>query len=120
MHIPSDGKQKYIEAYSHSLLAKEWGVSLITLDSHAKDNAWDIEHKLYWQDVAIEVLKKGTEEHNYSAVKELLKAVGITRPVGRPPKSEVDRHIAIEARITAEYQKDLDRMSLVKPLKAVN
>ncbi|WP_433884789.1 hypothetical protein [Pseudomonas vranovensis] len=119
MHIPSDGKQKYIEAYSHSLLAKEWGVSLITLDSHAKDNAWDIEHKLYWQDVAIEVLKKGTEEHNYSAVKELLKAVGITRPVGRPPKSEVDRHIAIEAKIAADYQKDVERLSAVYPLKKV-
>lgn len=118
--IPEDGKQKYIEAYSHSLLAKEWGVSLITLDMHAKENAWDIEHRLYWQDVAIEVLKKGTEEHNYSAVKELLKAVGITRPVGRPPKSEVERHIAVEAKITAEYQKDLDRMNSTHPLKVVN
>lgn len=120
MNIPEDGKQKYIEAYSHSLLAKEWGVSLITLDKHAKENAWDVEHKLYWQDVAIEVLKKGTEEHNYSAVKELLKAVGITRPVGRPPKLEVERHIAVEAKIAADYQKDLDRMRSIHPLKAVN
>ncbi|MDH4568413.1 hypothetical protein E8E95_17160 [Pseudomonas sp. BN414] len=73
-----------------------------------------------WQDVAIEVLKKGTEEHNYSAVKELLKAVGITRPVGRPPKAEVERHIAVEAKIAADYQKDLDRMNSIHPLKAVN
>lgn len=120
MNIPEDGKQKYIEAYSHSLLAKEWGVSLITLDEHAKENAWDIEHKLYWQDVAIEVLKKGTEEHNYSAVKELLKAVGITRPVGRPPKSEVTRQIAIEKKIAEEYQRDIDRLIQVKPFKVVN
>lgn len=120
MNIPEDGKQKYIEAYSHSLLAKEWGVSLLTLDKYAKENAWDIEHKLYWQDVAIEVLKKGTEEHNYSAVKELLKAVGITRPVGRPPKAEVERHIAAEAKIENEFQKDIARMSASLPLKVVN
>lgn len=120
MSIPEDGKQKYIEAYSHNLLAKEWGVSLITLDKHAKENAWDIEHKLYWQDVILEVLKKGTEEHNYSAVKELLKAVGITRPVGRPPKLEVERQIAVEAKIAAEYQKDTDRLNSISPLKVVN
>lgn len=120
MNIPEDGKQKYIEAYSHSLLAKAWGVSLLTLDKYAKENAWDIEHKLYWQDVAIEALKKGTEEHNYSAVKELLKTVGITRPVGRPPKLEVERHIAVEAKIAADYQKDLDRMNSVLPLKSTH
>ena len=119
MSIPTDGKQKYIEAYSHSLLAKEWGVSLITLDKHAKDNAWDIEHKLYWQDLAIEVLKKGAEEHNYVAVKELLKAVGITRPVGRPPKSEVERYIVAEAKLENEFQKDIARMSNGLPLKSV-
>lgn len=116
--IPADGKQKYIEAYSHNLLAKEWGVSLMTLDKYAKDNAWDIEHKLYWQDVAIEALKKGVEEHNYVAVKELLKAVGITRPVGRPKKLDIERHIAIEAKIEDEYQRDVARMKAGSPLKA--
>lgn len=119
MNIPDDAKQKYVEAYSHGLLAKQWGISLSTLDTLAKDNAWDLEHKLYWQDVAIEALKKGTEEHNYAAVKELLKAVGITRPVGRPPKSEIQKHIAIEARIEQEYQQDIDRLSNGLPLKAV-
>lgn len=119
MSIPTDGKQKYIEAYSHSLLAKEWGVSLITLDKHAKENAWDIEHKLYWQDLAIEVLKKGAEEHNYVAVKELLKTVGITRPVGRPPKSEVERYIVAEAKLENEFQKDIARLQAGLPLKSV-
>ncbi len=119
MNIPDDGKQKYIEAYSHSVLAKQWDISLLTLDKHAKENAWDIEHKLYWQDVAIEMLKKGAEEANYVAVKELLKAVGITRPVGRPTKVEVERHIAIEARIENDYLQDIARLGKESSLKAV-
>jgi hypothetical protein len=119
MSIPVDGRQTYIEAHSHNILAKQWGVSLSTLDRYAKENAWDVEHKLYWQDQAIEVLKKGTLEQNYVAVKELLKAVGITRPVGRPPKAEVNKYIAAEAKLDNEFQKDIDRLQGGTPLKSV-
>lgn len=111
MNIPEDGKQKYIEATSLINLAKEWGVSLTTLETVAKEEGWDREHKLYWQDKAISILKETASEDNLTAVKELLKAMGITRPVGRPPKSEIQRHIAIEARQEQEYQQDLDRLS---------
>lgn len=114
MNIPKDGKQKYIEAYSHTLLAKEWAIGLAALDSYATEQGWDKEHKLYWQDQALEVLKKGCEEHNLVAVKELLKAVGITRPVGRPSKSEVQKQLAIETHIANEFAEDVAR------LKAVN
>lgn len=112
MSIPIDGKQKYIETYSHNLLAKDWSISLLTLDTYASEQGWDREHKLYWQDVALEVLKKGAEEHNLVAVKELLKAMGHTRPVGRPSKSEVDKHIAIEAKIAEDFEADVSRMKL--------
>jgi hypothetical protein len=114
MNMPKDGKQKYMEAYSHGLLAKEWGISLTALDSYATEQGWDREHKLYWQDVALEVLKKGTEEHNLVAVKELLKAVGITRPVGRPSKSEVEKQLAIEAHIANEFAYDVARLKSVR------
>jgi len=113
MNIPNDGKQKYIEAYSHSLLAKDWNISLASLDNHATEQGWDREHKLYWQDLALEVLKKGTEEHNLVAVKELLKAVGITRPVGRPSKSEIQRQLAIETHIANEFAYDVARLKSV-------
>ncbi|MBQ4856241.1 hypothetical protein IMW82_16350 [Rhodanobacter sp. B2A1Ga4] len=114
MSIPKDGKQKYKEAYSHNLLAKDWDISLAALDSYATEQGWDKEHKLYWQDVALEVLKKGTEEHNLVATKELLRAVGITRPVGRPSKSEVQKHLAIEAHIANEFAEDVARLKAVK------
>lgn len=117
MTIPKDGKTKYIEAYSHNLLAKEWSISLSSLDRHAAEQGWDQEHKLYWQDMALEVLKKGAEEHNLVAVKELLKAVGIARPVGRPSKLDLERRMAIEAHIAGEYEYDVARM---EPLRSVN
>lgn len=113
--MPDNGKQKYIEAYSHNLLAKDWGVSLSILQAHASEHGWDREHKVYWQDVALEVLKKGAEEHNLVAVKELLKAVGVSRPVGRPSKADIQRQIAIEARIAGEFEHDVARLKLVTP-----
>lgn len=112
-HIPVEGKKEYVEAYSHSELARKWGVSLSTLDSYAQEEGWDREHKLHWQDIAIEVLKKGAEEHNYVATKELLKAMGIARPVGRPPKAEVEKQKAIALKIDKEFEDDVKRMKLV-------
>lgn len=95
----------------------------LTKDFDSADPArllpWDREHSLYWKDQALEVLKKSCEEHNIAAVKELLKAVAGVRPVGRPPKSEVERHIAIEARIAKEYQADIDRLSDPNHLRLV-
>jgi len=119
MNIPENGKQKYVEASSHVALAKEWGLSLVLLESHANEQGWDREHKLYWQDRAISILKQTASEDNLTAVKELLKAMGISRPVGRPSKSEVERYKAIEARLDDELQQDIDRMRAVSPLKAV-
>ncbi|MFP6861101.1 hypothetical protein [Pseudomonas sp.] len=119
MNIPENGRQQYIEAYSHSDLAKAWSVSLLDLDNYAQENSWSTEHKLYWQDRAIEVLKKGAEEHNYSAVKELLKAVGIARPVGRPSKLSIERQIATEAVAAANWKHDIDRMESIRPLSSV-
>ena len=113
MSIPEKGKQEYIEAYSHHKLASAWGVSLNTLDTYASDHGWDREHKLYWQDRALEVLKMQAEEHNLVAVRELLKAVGIARPVGRPSKADVQKHIAIEAKIADEYEQDAARLRVV-------
>lgn len=112
MSLPNDAKQKYIETYSHSQLAKQWSISLLTLDAYAAEQGWDREHKLYWADVALEVLKKGAEEHNLVAVKELLRAMGHTRAVGRPAKSEVEKHIAIEAKIANDFEADVSRMKL--------
>lgn len=114
MSIPSDGKDQYVKAYSHRKLAKQWDISLNTLQEFAQDNAWDAEHKLHWQDVALEALKMKAEEQEVSAIKELLKATGLSRPVGRPPRSEVQRHIAIEAKAVKEYEDDLARMRLVR------
>jgi hypothetical protein len=115
MGIPSDGKEQYVRAYSHRKLAKDWGMSLNTLQEYAQESGWDGEHRLYWQDVALEALKQKVEEQEVSAIKELLKATGVIRPVGRPPKSEVQRHIAIEAKVAKEYEDDLTRMRLVRP-----
>src|ERR1044072_6696380 len=110
MSIPEDGKSAFIEAYSHSKLAKQWGVSLISLDTYAEEQGWDREHRLYWQDRALEILKRTMEEENVAAVKELLRVTGHTRPVGRPPKTDVQRHIAIEAKIAGEYAADIERL----------
>lgn len=112
--IPSDGKEQYVKAYSHRKLAKSWDINLSSLQEYAQENAWDIEHKLYWQDVALEALKQKVEEQEVSAIKELLKATGISRPVGRPPKAEVQKHIAIEAKVAKEYEEDIARLRLVK------
>jgi hypothetical protein len=112
-------RSSYVRAYSHAQLAKEWGISLASLDQLAVENGWDREHALYWKDQALEVLKKSCEEQNIGAVKELLKAVAGVRPVGRPPKEEVQRHIAIEARIAKEYQADADRLSDPNHLRLV-
>jgi len=118
-NFPSDGKDAYITAYSHAQLAKEWKVSLKSLQAYAEEQGWDKEHKLYWTDQALEVLKKSCEEHNIAAVKELLKAMGNVRPVGRPSKLEVQRHVAIEAKIAEEYEQDLQRMQSSMPLSVV-
>lgn len=113
MSIPSDGKEQYVKAYSHRKLAKDWGINLNSLQEYAQENGWDVEHKLYWADVALEALKMKVEEQEVSAIKELLKATGISCPVGRPPKAEVQRHIAIEARIAKEFEDDMARLRLV-------
>lgn len=112
--IPSDGKEQYVKAYSHRKLANDWDINLNSLQEYAQENAWDVEHKLYWQDVALEALKMKVEEQEVSAIKELLKATGITRPVGRPPKSEVQRHIAIGAKVAKEYEDDITRLKLIR------
>lgn len=108
--IPLDGKDVYVKAYSHKKLAKEWAVTLLALDTHATDEGWDREHKLYWADVAMEALKEGVEERNLVAVKEMLRVTGKTRPVGRPSKAEVQKHLAIEAKIADEFNQDIERM----------
>lgn len=110
MNIPNDAQQEYVEATSHILLAKKWGVSMATLDKQAQENGWDREHSLYWKDKAISILKDSASPDNMGAVKELLKAIGLARPVGRPPKHVVERHIAVEARIEEEFQKDMERL----------
>lgn len=113
MSIPSDGRDEYVKSHSHVGLAKSWGVSLSALNAYAAEQGWDKEHKLYWQDVALEVLKKETEAYNLVATRELLKAMGIARPVGRPSKAEVQRHVALEAKVLAEYDEDVARLKLV-------
>jgi hypothetical protein len=111
MSIYNDTQKKYVEAISHTALAKELGMSLSALEKHALESGWDIEHKLYWQNYAISILKQSASGENITAVKELLRALGISRPVGRPSKQEVQKHIAIEARIEDEYRKDLERLA---------
>lgn len=108
--IPVDGKEKYVTAYSHKKLAKEWETSLLALDEYAIEHGWDREHKLHWADVAMKALKEGVEEGNLVAVKEMLRVAGKTRPVGRPSKLEVQKHLAIEARIANEFDDDIARL----------
>lgn len=117
--IPADGRERYVKAYSHRALAKEWEVSIASLQEYAQDNGWDREHKLHWADVAMEALKMKAEEQEVSAIKELLRATGISRPVGRPSKLEVQKHIAIEARIAEEYEKDIERLRGIPSLSIV-
>jgi hypothetical protein len=117
--VPEDGKSAYIEAYFHAGLAKQWGISLISLDTCAQEQGWDVEHRLYWQERALEILKRTMEEENVAAVKELLRVTGHTRPVGRPPKAEVQRHIAIEAKMANDYAADIERLGVNSTLTLV-
>lgn len=39
--------------------------------------------------------------------------MGIARPVGRPPKAEVERQKAIALKIDKEFEDDVKRMKLV-------
>jgi hypothetical protein len=103
-------KQKYIVALSMRELAKELGITLASLDKLAEEHAWKEEHKLYWQDVAIEKLKLGAQEGSNLAIKELLKVVGLARPVGRPPKQEIERRINQEVKTEREYLDDVARL----------
>lgn len=108
--LSDEAKQKYITALSHNQLAEELGISLSTLDRYAKDHFWDLEHKLYWQDVSISKLKEGAKEGNHLSIKELLKVVGLSRPVGRPPKVEVEKAIAQEVQADKDFKQDLARL----------
>lgn len=111
--LSEEVKQQYITAHSHNELAKELGISLLSLDKYAKEHLWDEEHKLYWQDLATARLKQGAEEGNHLAIKELLKLVGLARPVGRPPKAEVERKLAKEVQIEKEFQEDMKRLAAI-------
>ncbi|MBN8414357.1 hypothetical protein [Halomonas litopenaei] len=113
LFLSDEVKEKYITAHSHNLLAKELGISLLSLDKYAKEHFWDEEHKLYWQDLATAKLKEGAEGGNHLAIKELLKLVGLARPIGRPPKAEVERKLAKEVQIEKEYQQDMKRLATI-------
>lgn len=108
--ITDNHKKEYITAYSHETLANKIGISLATLDRHAEENGWKEEYKLYWEDKSIEILKQEVLSGNVAAVKEMLKLVGLKRPVGRPPKAEVERRINIERKIQEEYAQDVLRL----------
>ncbi|MFD2189344.1 hypothetical protein [Pistricoccus aurantiacus] len=109
--LSEETKQAYITASSHNKLAEELGISLMSLDRYARDNLWDLEHKLYWQDLALTKLKEGASKGNTTAIKELLKLMGIGRPVGRPPKAKVEEYLAVEANLEKGFKEDLDRLS---------
>jgi hypothetical protein len=114
-NITDKEKKQYIEAYSHSDLANKLGVSLSLLNAHAESEGWKEEHRLYWFDKSVEILKQELINGNVSAVKEMLKLTGVIRPVGRPPKADVERHLAIEAKIAKEWDEDFTRLRLIKP-----
>ncbi len=114
--LSNEVKQQYITALSHNDLAKELGISLMSLDEYAKEHLWDVEHKLYWKDLATAKLKEGAKEGNHVAIKELLKVVGLARPVGRPPKADVERELAMEVQVQKEFQEDLKRLGDHKSL----
>lgn len=113
MNLTDTDKTEYIETNSHCVLAKRLGVSMITLDTYAEEQGWKEEHRIYWHDKSIEILKQELVNGNISAVKEMLKVTGGVRPVGRPRKLEVEREIAIDKRIQEEYDADIRRMKLV-------
>ncbi|MBN6712585.1 hypothetical protein [Pseudomonas capsici] len=115
MNIKETYRKEYIEAFSHIELAEKIGVSLTLLDSHADLQGWKEEHRLYWFDKSIEQLKVELINGNVSAVKEMLKLAGITRPVGRPKKEDVEKYLNIKAKVDGEFDADIRRMSLVKP-----
>lgn len=113
MNLTDNDKTEYIETNSHCVLAKRLGISMITLDTYAEEQGWKEEHRIYWHDKSIEILKQELVNGNISAVKEMLKVTGGVRPVGRPRKLEVEREIAIGKRIDEEYAADIRRMKLV-------
>lgn len=113
MNIKDTHKQEYVEAYSHIELAKKLGTTLALLDSHADIEGWKEEHRLYWYDKSVEQLKYELLNGSIPAVKEMLKIAGVTRPVGRPKKTDIERHLAIEAKVTEEWAADVRRLSLV-------
>lgn len=107
-------KKSYIESFSHSNLADKLGISLTSLDAQAESLGWKDEHQvMYWFDKSVEILKQELVNGNVSAVKEMLKLTGAIRPVGRPRKLDVERHIAIEAKVAEEWATDVRRMSIV-------
>jgi uncharacterized protein YjcR len=114
MDITDKQKKDYIETFSHADLANKLGVSLTALDSQAESLGWKEEHRLYWFDKSVEILKQELINGNVSAVKEMLKLTGVTRPVGRPRKLDVEHHIAVQAKIAEEWDSDIHRMSIVK------
>lgn len=114
MNIEESYKKEYVEAYSHIELAKKLATTLALLDSHAESQGWKEEHRLYWFDKSIESLKYALNEGSIPAVKELLKISGITRPVGRPKKIDIEHHLAVEAKIADEWEADVRRLKLVE------
>ena len=106
-------KKSYIESFSHSNLADKLGISLTSLDTQAESLGWKDELRLFWFDKSVEILKQELVNGNVSAVKEMLKLTGAIRPVGRPRKLDVERHIAIEAKVAEEWATDVRRMSVV-------
>jgi hypothetical protein len=113
MNLTDKDKTEYIETNSHCDLAKRLGVSMLTLDTYAEEQGWKEEHRIYWHDKSIEILKQELVNGNIAAVKEMLKVTGSVRPVGRPRKSDVERQVAIEKRLAEEMEADVIRMSLV-------
>ena len=113
MNLTDKDKIEYIETNSHCDLAKRLGVSMLTLDTYAEEQGWKEEHRIYWHDKSIEILKQELVNGNIAAVKEMLKVTGSVRPVGRPRKVDVEREVAISKRIADEYEADVQRLSLV-------
>lgn len=113
MNLTDKDKTEYIETNSHCVLAKRLGITMLTLDTYADEQGWKEEHRIYWHDKSIEILKQELVNGNIAAVKEMLKVTGSVRPVGRPRKLEVEREMAISKRIDEEYAADIRRMKLV-------
>lgn len=113
MNLTDKDKTEYIETNSHCDLAKRLDISMLTLDIYAEEQGWKEEHRIYWHDKSIEILKQELVNGNIAAVKEMLKVTGSVRPVGRPRKSDVEREVAISKRIADEYEADVQRLSLV-------